>query len=162
MKFLKLQLLILFLILITGCSIIKDSFALDKHNENMIEIKTSSIDLEILKKANKILKDEKSWEKKPLKICQESKKHDLFCALEEASIEITGNYRHTQPALQEVRLVIEERYSERWENHRFEDFNSHKETTFKDVKNVLNEAIKNLKKKIKNTLPIVERSDSNN
>lgn len=80
--------------------------------------------------------------------CAKSEKLDLFCALEKASIDVMGKYIHRQPALQEVRFAIDDNYKSRWSKHRLIDFNSNKDTSFNDVKSVLEMAISTVKMKI--------------
>ena len=72
----------------------------------------------------------------------------MYRALETASIVVMGEYVHRQPALQEVRFAIDDNYKDRWDKHRLVDFNSHSDTSFADIKYVLNVAISNVIRKI--------------
>jgi hypothetical protein len=50
-------------------------------------------------------------------------------------------YHHSQPALDIVRSVINERYRERLKGHGLMDFNNHSATTLEDLRTVLELAI---------------------
>jgi len=112
------------------------------------DIHVSQVDLDILIKADELLSNENSWRKVQVSDCSKSRKLDLYCALEEASVEVMGKYVHRQPALQEVRFVIDDHYRERWTKHRLIDFNTYKETSFEDIKSVLSKAIAMAKEKL--------------
>ena len=61
----------------------------------------------------------------------------LFCALQKASIEVLGEYRHRRTALQEVRFALEEATAGREYEHRLRDFNNDPSTTLDDIKRVI-------------------------
>lgn len=68
-------------------------------------------DLRILEKADALLKDESRWNRNDDRACDDDRatgRFSLFCALETASTEVLGKYDHRRPALQEVRVVVEE------------------------------------------------------
>ena len=112
------------------------------------DIRVSHVDLDILTKADALLPNEKEWRKEYASNCLQSKKQDLYCVLEKASVEVMGKYVHRQPALQEVRFVIDDNYRARWNKHRLIDFNSNNKTNFEDIKFVLSEAITSVKRKL--------------
>lgn len=112
------------------------------------DIHVSQVDLDILIKANELLSNESEWRKERVSGCSQSKKLDLYCALETASVVLMGKYVHRQPALQEVRFAIDDNYKDRWDKHRLVDFNSHSDTNFTDIKYVLNVAISAVRQKI--------------
>ena len=111
-------------------------------------IAVTPVDLDILLKADTLLQGQSSWSKDGSRFCSDSTTLSLFCALQKASIEVTGKYVHRQPALQEVRFVIDDNYRSRWKVHRLADFNAHPDTRFNDVKTVIAIAIKNVKRKL--------------
>jgi hypothetical protein len=118
----------------------------DHENRNL---SVSRIDLDILLKADALLKDVTLWRKDALRVCGESSSLNLYCALQRASIEVNGKYAHRQPALQEVRFVIDDYYRNRWSVHRLADFNAHPDTSFRDVKLVISKAIENVRTKLR-------------
>ena len=112
------------------------------------DIHVSQVDLDILRKADALLSSDSRWSRNRVAHCSTSKKLDLYCALEIASVEVMGTYIHRQPALQEVRFTIDDNYRERWTKHRIIDFNANDKTSFKDVKAVLAQAIAAVKGKL--------------
>ena len=111
-------------------------------------IRVSQIDLDILSKADALLLNENSWRKEIVSDCSLSKKLDLYCAIEKASVDVMGKYVHRQPALQEVRFAIDDHYRERWTKHRLIDFNANQNTNFEDIKSVLAQAIATVRGKL--------------
>ena len=98
--------------------------------------KLTRVDLKILRKANEILADESKWNRKcEREYKKEDKTWSLYTALQKASLEVTGNHVHRQPALEEVRKSIQARGKKY--QHRLMDFNNDPATRFIDVKNVL-------------------------
>jgi hypothetical protein len=92
-------------------------------------------DLEIVKRAREILDSPSKWNRADNRNCPETAKtFSLYCALEKATIEKSGNFEHRGAAMQEARFVIEEvapnlnRYQ-----HRLMDYNNDPTTTFADV-----------------------------
>ena len=57
-----------------------------------------------------------------------------------ATIEVTGEFHHRQPALQSVRVVVQNMWSARYTEHRLMDFNNHPDTTLADIQATLAEA----------------------
>ena len=97
-------------------------------------------DLRILEKADALLKDEATWNRKDDRQCDDDKasgKWSLSCALDVACIEVLGQYDHTRGALQEVRFVVEEVTAGRQFEGRLMGFNNLPETRFEDIKRVL-------------------------
>src|SRR5262245_53381224 len=66
-------------------------------------------DLRILQQADKILASAAVWNRHDTRICKPTDKTwSLFCALEKASRDLLGEYRHREVALQEVRFAVED------------------------------------------------------
>lgn len=138
---------------LSGCYQTENGLVFGKPEYEERNIAVSQIDLDILLKADALLKDETFWRKDAVRICSELSKLDLYCALERASVEVTGKYVHRQPALQEVRFVIDDYYKNRWSAHRLADFNAHPDTSFNDVKQVIAKATESVKNKLRITTP---------
>ena len=75
------------------------------------------------------------WNRADNRNCPETAKtFSLYCALEKATVEKSGNFEHRGAAMQEARFVIEQvapnlnRYQ-----HRLMDYNNDPTTTFADV-----------------------------
>lgn len=145
-------LLAAFVILVyaSGCRLYKTEnglvFGIPDYEKRDIHV--SQVDLDILIKASELLPNESAWRRGHASDCSKSKSLDLYCALEKASVDVMGEYVHRQPALQEVRFAIDDNYKDRWQEHRLIDFNSHSDTSFADIKYVLNFAISTVRRKI--------------
>lgn len=86
-------------------------------------------DLRILQRANQILASSTVWNRHDTRICNPADKTwSLFCALEKASLDVLGEYRHRDLALQEVRFAVEDATK----GKEFEP-----STTFADIKRIL-------------------------
>jgi hypothetical protein len=92
-------------------------------------------DLKIVRRARAILNSPAKWNRADNRICPESeKKFSLYCALEEATYEVTNDFAHRGAAMQEARFVIED-LDPNWRryHHRLMDYNNDPGTTFADV-----------------------------
>lgn len=98
----------------------------------------TAADIEILDRATALLVDESHWNRNDTRECPpEARTLSLFCALQQASIEVMGSYDHRRAALQEVRFAIEDVSRGREFEHRLMDFNNLPETSFGDIRKVL-------------------------
>jgi hypothetical protein len=95
-------------------------------------------DLKILQRADKILASAKTWNRHDTRVCHATDRTwSLFCALDKASLEVLGEYRHREVALQEVRFAVEDATKGLEFEHRLMDYNNLPSTTFEDIKRVL-------------------------
>jgi len=95
-------------------------------------------DLRILQRADKILVSSAVWNRHDTRICKPTDTTwSLFCALEKASLDVLGEYRHREAALQEVRFVVEDVTKGIEFQHRLMDYNNLASTKFEDIKHVL-------------------------
>jgi len=92
-------------------------------------------DVEIVKRARQILNSPEKWNRADNRNCPRTEvTFSLYCALEEATYEVTQSFAHRGAAMQESRFVIDEdlaannRY-----DHRLMDYNNDPHTTFADV-----------------------------
>jgi len=98
----------------------------------------TSEDLRILQRANQILASSMVWNRHDTRICNPTDKTwSLFCALEKASLEVLGEYRHRDVALQEVRFAVEDATKGQEFEHRLMDYNNLPSTRFEDIKRIL-------------------------
>jgi len=93
-------------------------------------------DVQIVKRARKILNSESKWNRADNRICPaDAKTFSLYCALEEATKEVTGKFEHRGAAMQEARFVIDDIAPNRKNyNHRLMDYNNDPTTTYADVR----------------------------
>jgi hypothetical protein len=111
-------------------------------------------DLRILVKAEELLKDDSVWNRKDDRECQDDEatgKRSLFCALQNACVDVLGSYDHRRAALQEVRFAVEDATRGRDFEHRLRDFNNLPETRLADIKRVLWVAKERVKSRLKAT-----------
>src|SRR5215472_4814396 len=101
----------------------------------------AKVDLEIAKRARALLRSESSWGRAdrphitddPTTKCQPDAKHiSLYCALERATIEVSGKFEHRGAVMQEARFVIQDAEPD-WGkkyHHLLVDYNNDPHTTF--------------------------------
>jgi hypothetical protein len=95
-------------------------------------------DVQIVEHAQKILDSPAKWNRADTRICPaDAKTFSLYCALEKATYEVTGSFKHRGAAMQEARFVIEE-VAPNWKSyqHRLKDYNNDPATTFADIQRV--------------------------
>jgi hypothetical protein len=95
-------------------------------------------DVRIAQLAKQILNSPEKWNRADNRVCPaEAKTFSLYCALEKATDEVSGNFKHRGAAMQETRFVIEE-VAPDWKkyNHRLMDYNNDPKTTFADIQKV--------------------------
>jgi hypothetical protein len=98
-------------------------------------------DLPILKRADSMLSSPGVWNRHDTRVCKpEDKTWSLFCAMEKASLDVLGEYRHREVALQEVRFAVEDVTKGIEFSHRMMDYNNLPSTQFSDIKHVLKTA----------------------
>jgi hypothetical protein len=94
-------------------------------------------DLQIVQRARKILDSPSKWNRADNRECPaEARTFSLYCALEKAMTEVSGNFEHRGAALQEARFVIDEIAAERNYDHRLMRYNNDPTTTFADIQEV--------------------------
>jgi hypothetical protein len=108
----------------------------------------TKVDLEIAKRARTLLGSESSWDRAdrpqitddPTTKCQPDAQHmSLYCALDRATMEVSGKFEHRGAVMQEARSVIEDVEPD-WQkkyHHLLVDYNNDPHTTFQDIQNVL-------------------------
>lgn len=92
-------------------------------------------DLRIVRRAREILDSPGKWNRADNRKCPpEARTVSLYCALEQATQEVSGKFAHRDPAMQEARFVIEDvSPNAPYYNHRLMDFNNDPSTMFFDV-----------------------------
>jgi hypothetical protein len=98
----------------------------------------TKVDLQIIKRAREILDVPAKWNRADNRECPaEAKTFSLYCALQMATIEVSGKAEHRGAALQEARFVIDEIATDRNYEHRLMNYNNDPTTTFADIQEVL-------------------------
>jgi len=95
-------------------------------------------DLLIVQRARKILDSPSRWNRADTRVCPpEAKTYSVYCALEKATLDVTGDFKHRGAAMQEARFVIDDIAPNRKSyNHRLMGYNNDPTTTFADVQKV--------------------------
>ena len=97
----------------------------------------TNADLQIIKRAREILDSPAKWNRADNRECPaEAKTFSLYCALQKATIEVSGKAEHRGAALQEARFVIDEIAADRNYEHRLMNYNNDPTTTFADIQEV--------------------------
>jgi len=98
-------------------------------------------DIKIIDRALNLLSSQSIWNKNDNRICPPNPSiWSLFCALTQATVEISGGVHYRQPAHEKVREVLNEVGGDRVKKHRLMDYNNHPDTTLEDVRNLLYKA----------------------
>jgi hypothetical protein len=108
-------------------------------------------DLQILIRAQALLGNESMWNRNDDRVCDDDEatgKRSLFCALQEACMEVLGSYDHRRVALQEVRFAVEDATRGRDFEHRLMEFNNLPETQLVDIRRVLQVATERVKSRL--------------
>jgi hypothetical protein len=99
----------------------------------------TKVDVQIVKRAREILSSPSQWNRADTRVCPaDARTFSLYCALEKATDEVSGNFKHRGAAMQEARLVVDEVAPNRKNyEHRLMDYNNDPTTTFADIQKVL-------------------------
>ena len=107
-------------------------------------------DLEIVKRAEAILDSPSKWNRADNRKCPaKAKTFSLYCALERATLEISGSFKHRGAAMQEARFVIDEIAPGRNYEHRLMGYNNDPSTTFADIQKIFRLMEQRISKKLK-------------
>jgi hypothetical protein len=107
-------------------------------------------DIRILARAKALLKDETVWNRQDTRKCPAgARTWSVFCALQQATQEVSGGIHYRQPALQMVREVLDEIGGDRLGKHRLMDYNNHPATTLAEIHALLDTAHERLEKRLR-------------
>ncbi|HZS47215.1 MAG TPA: hypothetical protein VFC63_19230 [Blastocatellia bacterium] len=110
--------------------------------DNAKEITPSDLDREIVKRAAAILSIESNWNRNDNRQCRPTDKTwSIYCAMEEATTELAGAFHHRRPALEVVRVIIENRTKDKKYQHRLMGYNNDETTKLSDVQSIFAEAL---------------------
>jgi hypothetical protein len=107
-------------------------------------------DLKIIQRAIALLPSDAVWNKADTRQCPKGQtKLSVFCALIQATEEISGGYHYRQPAMQAVREVVNEVGGKRVDKHRLMDYNNHPDTTLAEIHTMLRMAQAKVEKRFR-------------
>lgn len=96
----------------------------------------------ILERALELFSSEAVWNREDDRDCDpDGDLYSIFCALQQASHDVIGEYQHRRTALQEVRFVIAARSEGRDYAHRMQDYNNDPRTSFTQARSTMEEAL---------------------
>ena len=117
------------------------AFDMDAHHE----VPPSPLDAAIIRRAAKILSSKTAWNRAGSRKCHAgAKSWSIYCAMKKANIEVTGGFNHRRPALEVVRIIIQERRGNPPYHHRLMDYNNDKTTTLADIQSLFRKALKDM------------------
>jgi hypothetical protein len=98
-------------------------------------------DITIINRAIALLPNDAVWNKQDDRNCPANPtRWSLFCAMMQATTEVSGGVHYRQPAMQAVREVLNEVGGNRVKLHRIMDYNNHPDTTLKEIHDLLKTA----------------------
>jgi hypothetical protein len=107
-------------------------------------------DIQIVQRARAILSSPSKWNRADTRICTKgATTFSLYCALEKATDEVSGNFEHRGAAMQEARFLIDEITANRNYQHRLMDYNNDPTTTFADIQKVFRLLEERITKRLK-------------
>jgi hypothetical protein len=102
----------------------------------------SDLDAGILRRARELLASEAAWDRQDDRACARTDGVlSLYCALRQATVDVTGGFHHRRPALQAARRIVAERSVGRDYAHRLQDYNNDPRTSLADLHALLDEAL---------------------
>jgi hypothetical protein len=133
-----LQIGILVVTLLSPFAVNAQATATQSVSDSNVKPPVTKADLQIIKRAREILDAPAKWNRADNRECPaEAKTFSLYCALQRATIEVSGKAEHRGAALQEARFVIDEIATDRNYEHRLMNYNNDPTTTFEDIQEVL-------------------------
>jgi hypothetical protein len=113
-------------------------FAKAQSGESRARPPDTKTDLLIIQRADEILGLESQWNRADTRRCpKKAKTFSLYCALEKATLDVTGDFKHRGAVMQEARFVIDDVAGNRNYQHRLMNYNNDPSTTFADIKKVI-------------------------
>jgi hypothetical protein len=113
--------------------------ATPSNDDPEVQPAVSKLDVKIVERAAGILNSPAKWNRADNRECPSgAKTFSLYCALEQATNEVTGKFEHRGAAMQEARFVVDEVAANRKNyEHRLMDYNNDPTTSFADIQKVL-------------------------
>jgi hypothetical protein len=109
------------------------------------EVAPNALDRKIIERAAELLSNVAVWNRADNRQCPaRAQTWSIYCALEDATSQVTGGNDHRRPALEIVRKIIDVRSARRNYDHRIMDYNNDPTTTLADVKSIFDEALQRM------------------
>jgi hypothetical protein len=105
------------------------------------QVRPNTDDVAIIKRATALILSKEQWNKNDNRQCPPGvQRLSLFCALTQATAEVSGGVHYRQPAMQAVREELNLVDPTRIKTHRIMDYNNHPDTTLAEVHALLERA----------------------
>ena len=109
------------------------------------EVPPSPLDVEIIRRAAALLSSNAVWNRADNRRCPgRATTWSIYCAMDKAAIQATCGTHHRRPAMEAVRVIIDQRTASRGYEHRLMDYNNDSTTTLADVHSLFREALARL------------------
>ncbi len=107
-------------------------------DDSDVKTPVTKADVRIAQRAREILSSPDKWNRADNRRCPDgAKTFSLYCAIEKATDEVSGDFKHRGAAMQEARFVIDDVAPNRNEyHHRLMDYNNDPTTKFEDIQKV--------------------------
>jgi len=110
------------------------------------EVPPSDLDVKILERASTVIVSDAVWNRRDDRRCRpDARTWSIYCAVADATSEVTGGFHHRRPAMEIVREIIDARTKDRSYRHRMMDYNNDPTTTLADVRSLFAEALARVK-----------------
>jgi hypothetical protein len=111
------------------------------------QVRPTTSDIAIIARTIELLPNAGVWNKNDNRECPPGQaKLSMFCALMQATTEVSGGIHYRQPALQAVREVLNTVDASRIKTHRIMDYNNHPDTTLPEIHALLRSALAKVEK----------------
>lgn len=110
------------------------------------QVAPNDLDRQIILRAAALISSDAVWNRADNRRCApHATTWSIYCAEEQATIEVTGAFHHRRPALEIVRAIVEDRSKDKSYAHRLMDYNNDPSTHLADVKSLFAEALARVK-----------------
>ena len=109
------------------------------------EVAANDVDREILARAAMLISNDTVWNRVDDRSCPAgAKTWSIYCAVEQATMDVTGGIHHRRPAMEVVRALVDERSVGRDYSHRLMDYNNDPRTQLADVRTLFAQALERI------------------
>jgi hypothetical protein len=124
--------------------------AVTRTDDDSVRPPVLKTDLQILARAAQILDSPAKWNRNDNRVCpKKAKTFSLYCALEKATLDVTGSFEHRGAAMQETRFAIDEIAQDRGYEHRLMFYNNDPATKLEDIKKIIQRASERVEARLK-------------
>jgi len=110
------------------------------------EVPPNALDQKIVLQAAQLLTTGAAWNRADDRNCPaDAKSWSIYCAMEKASVAVTGGSHHRRAAMEVVRAIVDERTADRNYHHRLMDYNNDPSTHLGDVQSLFQEALRRMR-----------------